>query len=574
MNMPISRYIVGLLFLANLCISNPAAITLKTTSTDGQPLQEAGAGQPFLLHVSLSNVHNTAQYPVVKVDGDTKIQQSGFQMNMVNGATSISYHYHVRIDTPGTHTIGPAQIMEPSGTVESPPLTITVSDSQKVHQSGKQTNGSKSFARLTCDTQKLYVGQKAHCTLTFYTDDPLATLQQQLDPDNCASQFECCKKEGPVTGTKMINGTHHRYAQWEWDMCPKKAGTQVIPAYALDYTTQTKTPFFSFFSRSETKRAYSNTVSLEVEPLPVDSNFPNPFIGTIQELTGKLEPNHAKVGNGITFTLTLTGQGNFDRLSSFALTGIPENLKVYESKRYQEPVPNGAHRYSIEYIIQALQPGSITVPAQKITYFDVAQRAYKTVQSFPLTLQIFANPKQARGSAATPGEEKPGKQINTVMRPLREEGPWSPQAPLMVPWHIFWALTILLSMLYCAQILFMVRHYFYNLFAPLVKKRNSSLYHRLRQIEKTGEYHQLYPLFMEILATKLGASLSAETIEQLLQQKGFKENILEEWRTFFEQLTMARFAHTDSSQRAWQRLVKQVIYWIDIFEHINYHRKI
>ena len=42
----------------------------------------------------------------------------------------------------------------------------------------------------------------------------------------------------------MINGTEHRYAQWEWDICPKKAGVQVIPAYALDYTTQTTRPLF------------------------------------------------------------------------------------------------------------------------------------------------------------------------------------------------------------------------------------------------------------------------------------------------------------------------------------------
>ena len=218
---------------------------------------------------------------------------------------------------------------------------------------------------------------------------------------------------------------------------------------------------------------------------------------------------------------------------------------MYESKRYQESAPNGATRYVIEYIIQALQPGSFTIPAQKITYFDISQRAYKTVQSFPLALQIFANPKQVRGPVAPQIPSTQEKQINTVIRPLHEEGPWSPQQPLIVPWHIFWALTILLCILFFAEILFISRHYFLSGLKLFVKKRNSSLYQQLRQIEKTGEYHQLYPLFMEILATKLGTSLSAETIEQLLQQKGFKESMLEEWRIFFEQLTMARFAHAD-----------------------------
>ena len=295
----IKRRLYGLaLCLTSIGLSGQATIQLSVTSTEGERLQEAGIGQPFFLNVVLTDIRNTAQYPLVKVDEQTHIQPNGFQMNIVNGATSVTYHYRVRIDSTGSHILGPVKITEPSGTIESSPITITVSNTQKIDGQSRHTSEVKSFIRLTCDRHKLFVGEKAHCTLTFYTSDPYASLQELHDPDQCTTQFECSTKQGPVIGSRIIDGAQYRYAQWDWYLYPKKAGTQILPSYAIDYATQTRKGLFSFFAQNQTKRIYSNTLSFAVSPIPHDSALPFPFIGTVTEFSAKLEPNHAKVGTG------------------------------------------------------------------------------------------------------------------------------------------------------------------------------------------------------------------------------------------------------------------------------------
>ena len=41
-----------------------------------------------------------------------------------------------------------------------------------------------------------------------------------------------------------------------------------------------------------------------------------------------------------------------------------------------------------EYVVQGLKPGTFTIPAQSIRFFDTNSRQYKTLKTEPLTITV------------------------------------------------------------------------------------------------------------------------------------------------------------------------------------------
>ena len=569
--------IAGKIFSVLLFFVTPlfaAHISLQITTMDGAPLAQATVGQPFLLHVVVKNTTNSAQYPTLKGVDKFNVHPSGFQMNMVNGTTSITYHYRMRIDSPGVYTIGPASIQESQGTVESAPLSITVAQEQKT-DAKKTTAHTASFLRFSADKQQVMVGQKVHCTLAFYTTNPGVSLQNIIEPDtDQGTHYTAKAKIGPISGVQMINGTEHRYAQWEWDICPKSAGSAVIPAYAADYSIQTRNPsMFSFFvGRSDTKRVYSNTLTLTVDPLP-DPNRSIHLVGSIDRVDAKLAPTTAKVGEGMVLTITLNGEADFDQLAFLPLQNMPNELKWYESKQFTQPSKtNSAHSmHSMEYIIQALKPGTYQIPEQTVHYFDTQERRYKTMSTVALTFQAHGQAVPAVACPTSSCPELENLNARDDIRPLHHEGPWAAQPIRSISWAFYW---LLISAMAIIWLLIIIHRYTGNWLQPVVAriKKKSPYTHARKQIQaltNTDHYDRLYSIFLDLAAHVNPASqISALNIEHMLANAGASAIILQEWRLFFEQLEQARYAyHTASSH---PDLIAQSLYWIDVLQKLSH----
>ncbi len=569
---------VGRLFLLLFPLSVFASdIALRLTSMDGVPLLEAGAEQPFLLHVTVTNSPNATHYPIIKNSENFQIRNSGFQMNMANGTTTATYHYQVRIDTPGSYTLGPAQLGDGTGTASSP-IRVTVGQQQKTQETKKSSSVTKSFLQLAAEPQRVVVGQKIHCTLTFYTPDQGVSLQALIEPDAATTpNFIIKDKEGPATGNQIINGVEHRYAQWQWDIYPNKPGTVTIPAYATDFIQAAQTRMFSFFfAQNETKRVYSNVIQIAVDPLP-ESHKKNQFIGTIESFEATIEPSTAKVGEGAVLTLKITGDGDFDQLSGLVLHDMPTPLKWYESKQYKQSASTLANRSIMEYIVQALQPGTHTIPSQEFSYFDTRDRAYKTTKTKALTLR--AVPGASSSTAHLPQKEitaPSGQQSADDIRPLHHEGPWNvPVSNAIIPWPLFALLLILAATAWFFHLLWISKNsWLYRI--SLGWSSNTSLYTRTRdQIKRAHamrNYAAFYPIFINFFSEKTGAAaatLSPEIIDQFLLDSGLSMQAVDDWRIFFSKISEIRFYNKAQDPYVYSSITEQALYWIDVFEKMN-----
>ncbi len=560
----------------------PATIQLKVSTTENVGLLEAGIGQPFLLHVIVENASNTAQYPIIKNVEKYNVRRSGFQMNMVNSHTCTTYSYQIRIDELGSYTLGPAQITETTGIIESEPLQITVAQEQKTVEA-KRNSDSKSkssFLRLTCNKNIVTVGERAQCTLTFYTADQLVSLQTLIEPDQSSiNGFIIKNKTGPITGNQTINGTQHRYAQWSWDIIPTKPGTIVIPAYAADYNTQTNNNMFAlFFKNNDLKRTYSNTISLTANPLPSNTSKPM-LIGSVTQFSAKIEPGRARVGEGMVLTLSLTSDGDLDAMQMIPLVGMPEQLKWYESKAYDEPSKADPTftSHSMEYIVQALQPGDYQIPAQEITYFDTRDRAYKTCKTNQLSVTITGTAPNSKKTG-----ENQNMKIETALaiettdeiKPIAQYGPWTAQPLRLVPWQLYWLLTAIMTIAWLLFILITTNQsWLYKRVARW--NSNISLYSRARKQIKdahtAGNYSAFYTIFINLLAAHYGletAQVSPEIIEEKLRASGLSAQALQDWKLFYTRIAESGF-YKQSSDPYWHsHLYEQALYWIDIIEKL------
>lgn len=557
------------------------SIILKLSTTDNTELTQAGIGHPFLLHVIIEGASNTAQYPIIKNVDSFHVRRNGFQMNMVNGATSTTYSYLVRIDEPGTFTLGPAQITESNGPLESEPIRILVGSEQKAVESrkNKPTANKSNILRLTCDKETVHVGECIHCSLTFFTSDPLVSLHSLNEPDQQSlTGFTIKNKSEPITGTKMLNGIEHRFAQWNWDLYATRPGTLVLPAYAVDYNTQTNNTMFGFlFAANSVKRVYSNTIPLNVHPLPAHRNKPA-LIGFIDQFTAKIEPAHAHVGQGMALTLAITGQGDFQSCGMLELKGLPADLKWYDSKHHREPVPSNSalSTHVMEYVIQALNPGTYTLAPQEIFYFDTRERTFKTHKTNAITIQIMPAPaSQKNVPEACPQEISTSGAIEEqIIKPLAQKGPWATEPLHHVPWKLFWSLMALLAVVWLLLTLITTNQYWlYKKVATLLP--SNSIYSKARkQLQKAhelGNYTAFYTIFINLLASHFrldGASLSPENIEQTLINAGLTNKAVQDWKLFYSQIAESGFYKQSQNPYFYTHLYEQSLYWVSVIETV------
>jgi hypothetical protein len=386
---------VGLLAVLFFVASSWAHITLKLTDMQGNELQEASAGEPFLMVVSVED-SDQADEPNVKGLQDFYVKRISQRLMNVNGKRSADYSYHVRVDKAGTYTIGPAfysDTEEKSKTVRIK-VQPTGAPKQQIKSNQKEKKDARSepvLFRLYVDKENVYVGQKVKALLRFYfPEDETITVEQVTVED--PTHIDMTKKEGPKKGAQEIENRRYTFYEWEWDMFPQQAGQIVIPAYSLDFAKHL--PMDKHLSgwasllgpRYERKRIYSNAITLTVNELPPTDKQVD-AVGHFTHYRAALNSAVAKQYEGIVLSLTVDGVGHMEKLQLPDLI-MPDGLKWYASKQYVDDLPIGK-RKTFEFIVQGLQEGDFEIPEQLFTFFDVETSSYKQLQTAPLFVTVL-----------------------------------------------------------------------------------------------------------------------------------------------------------------------------------------
>ena len=145
--------------------------------------------------------------------------------------------------------------------------------------------------------------------------------------------------------------------------------------------------------------AVSPAVAVDVRDAP-EADRPHEFTGGVGQfqLQAEMVPRTAKVGDPLTLTLTVRGQGTLDRVGPVDLNAIPQvadNFRVYEATSEL-----AGDSKTFTYSLRPTRAGLREFPAIELAYFDVQREQYLLLRTEPIPLEV-AEAEQLTGQQIT-----------------------------------------------------------------------------------------------------------------------------------------------------------------------------
>ena len=209
------------------------------------------------------------------------------------------------------------------------------------------------------------------------------------------------------------NGNREDVGYWEYEFRRK-----MIPQKVGDYQFGPATLKGTFADGFENGRltgreiyAVAKSVSVNVKDVPGEGR-PASYIGAVGdfEVSAELAPTAASVGDPMTLTVTLTGQGTLAEARPPELSSVSEITDSFRMYEATEETRANSRRFT--YSLRPLSTSVTEFPAVPISYFDVATEKYVTRMTDPIAVSIReaetlsgADIVSSPSEAATPSDE-------------------------------------------------------------------------------------------------------------------------------------------------------------------------
>lgn len=573
-------------------------LVLNITDMRDTPVSVIEVGVPFKIKVSVRGFSIQGNELAIKGLEQAVIDAHQEQISIINGVRSCVHTYCARIDKVGFYWIGPAVAHYAGTAIESDPIKLSVIKGKTSSPAKKETF----FARLTCEKESIFLGEKVYCHIHFYAKNPDARLTNLLSP-SFKVKVDNTQYQGPFESVETIQGAQYVCRHVQWICCPTTVGELVIPAYTIVYTLPSDDRaqfggFSAFFGMRPTQHLlYTNAVTLNVKPLPPYTGSDTvQAIGAYSTFELAVKQPTVQVGQALVVTLQLTGSGDIDALTAPELQGLPSTCKQYESQVTTNPVNDEKSVKTFEYILQATVPGNLKIPEQKFVFFDTKSGRYKTLTTREQEVLVTASPAQLAdntqalanqsdstqerssdtsesstgGTVASSGLSSGAADLSFDEGecPLMS-GDWCSHSYLTMPW---WLLALLFILPPFVALLYVIYRKLISLHVARIdaKKAERAFVHAracLFKAEEKRAYTELYPIFSQLISTRMPHNQLVSTdeiVRKSLIQAGFSEQLCDEWQQFFSDC--AAFVFLPNSAHADPLIFKQAHYWLALLE--------
>jgi len=432
----------------------PSRISLDGAAQLNLTVHGAQSGQPAL----------------PRVDGLTftpSSQSSSYELINGTATASESRTYQVTAARPGTYTIPairfqggstPPLVLDvlpgrtaatsaPSSPGASlPPPTIGGTTTPSGTTSGNQSAGQAAFVRLLVPKKEIFVGQMVPIQIkAYFRSDVGVTLDGLPTLSNDAFTIANLTNN-PTQSQESIHGINYTVVSWYSAVVPIKSGNYTLglelPATLqiqqrtaaaqmpdlealLDKSAFGDSPFDDSALQSLLGRVIEKPMllkaaapAIDVLPLPT-AGRPADFSGAVGsfEIQSAATPGKVAVGDPLTLTLSIHGEGNFDRVNSTGLA-TDSDWKTYRPQASFSPQDSvglmGNKKF--EQSVVPLTAGTEQLPAVEFSYFDPRLRQYVVRRTQPIVVSV------------EPGQSGASNMTASAQTPLRTSNPTAPQA--------------------------------------------------------------------------------------------------------------------------------------------------
>lgn len=417
---------------------------------------ETAVGQPVQLEIQVTGTSNPKPPTEIVVDG-LDIRSAGvsrqYQMNNFSVSYSFTYNYTIMPLKPGTFKI-PPQVVDAAGkTLRTPELTLNVvnSPSRSARSSrdpaATADPGKPNFLELLVPKTTAYVGEMVptQVRLGVNARTPLESLGNNgLQIPGQGLTMQKIPETRPTL--EVIDGRTYQLVIFKTAIASARSGklevgpAELNPVIRVPRSQQRNPslprdlfddPFFNNFfndpafapSMSKEIKLKSEPVTIDVKPLP--PNAPPTFSGAVGTFALKVEanPKKAQAGDPITITATISGRGNFDRVSAPLLQDDRGWHAYPPSDKFKQDDDVGiSGEKTFETVLSATERKD-KLPPLVFTFFDPIKETYVTVRSEPIPLQIDGPAPSASpaAAAAAPPANSPAPQPTAAPTPEQQD---------------------------------------------------------------------------------------------------------------------------------------------------------
>ncbi len=271
------------------------------------------------------------------------------------------------------------------------------------------------FARLDMAPTNIYVNQSFELTLSILFRN--VRLDNGFSLNNWAPTGLTLSQFGEMPAQRtMLNGQVYEVRQFRCQARALAASHQrLAPTVRGAIVTQGERrrrggPFDDpFFDNVFGRNVQTQPIEIATQPLEFDvhslpeAGRPANFGGAVGHFTleAQVKPNDGAVGDPVTLTARIAGNGNFDSIA-FPMLANSDQFKTYEAKMTSKELDGSqlAGSKTFEQIIIPRTMEANRVPAIGFSFFDIDKGQYTSLTAGPFELKLHP---AAAGSAVIAG---------------------------------------------------------------------------------------------------------------------------------------------------------------------------
>lgn len=513
--------------------------------------------------------------------------------SFVNGKRTSSfeqtYTYMLMAQRAGTFTIGPATVKVDGENVQSNGVRIEVlpedqqanPNSQPAQTSqSTQTSSSSSasseniFVRTIASKTKVHEQEALLVTYKLYFANVDVT---QLTNNTKLPEFTGFLKQdleqGEIqTELEHYNGRNYQTAVlYRTILYPQHSGDISIDPAKFEAVLRVQTQqrprsiFDDFFGSytNVTKMLTAPGVTIHVSALP--GGKPAGFSGGVGEftLTPSISQTELQTNDAVTIKLDISGTGNMKLLKTPAIDW-PEGFEPYDPKvtnNFKTTTAGVSGTKSIEYLAIPRSAGEYTIPAVHFSYFDIDEKAYKTLSTPEYTIRVKRGAGSEHAEGETEGQvisythKEDIKQLGSDIRYINTKQPEAGNYELKIKnYGLLW-LWYAVPLLIAIVLLIVLRKQIkeaadinrvrYKRANKVAQKRLKAAAAALKANDKNTFYAAIETAAWSYLSDRLSiptADLNKENIASLLAQKGVSEALINDVMNVLSTAEFARYA--------------------------------
>ena len=566
-----------------------------------QAPKQVVVGRPFQISFTVNHRSRDLQAPeftdfdVLSGPYSSTSSSTSFTNGHMSSSYEQTYTYMLMARKAGTFTIGPATIKVSGDRIQSNGVRIEVlpedqpsSNSPQGGQTGgagqtaTRSNSSQSgqasasseniFIRTIATKTRVHEQEALMVTYKLYfANVDVAQLTNNIKLPEFTGFLKQELEQGEIqTELEHYNGRNYQTAVlYRTILYPQHSGDIAIdPAHfeaILRVQTQqrVRSIFDDFFGSytNVTKALTAPGVTIHVAPLP--GGKPAGFSGGVGKftLTPSISQTEVQANEAVTIKLDISGAGNMKLLKTPAIDW-PEGFEPYDPKvtnNFKTTTSGVSGTKSIEYLAIPRSGGEYTIPSVKFSYFDIEEKAYKTLSTPEYTIRVKRGAGESsavnnQNAVVSYTQKEDIKQLGTDIRYIDTKAPKGNTEYSVQNTDFIWVwyaapsiLALILLIILRKQIkeasdLTRMRYKRAN---KVAQKRLKAASKALKANDKDAFYAAIEQAAWTYLSDRLSiptADLNKDNIASLLTQKGVSDALIAEVKNVLSTAEFARYA--------------------------------